>query len=82
MNKRASAKKRWKSCPTCYQLVFTAAIDMGNHICPETILAKHEAELDMVIYEELSTWDADVEKFWNSKDVKFWNYLLRTKKTI
>lgn len=61
----------------CHQLVLSAYV-VGNHRCPPEARAKKEAELDMVIDEELSTWDRDVKKFWKSKDVRFTQHLLDT----
>jgi hypothetical protein len=49
---------------------------MGNHQCSKPLLAKRDAELDMVVDAEISTWDHDVKEFWNSSDVKFWEYLI------
>lgn len=69
-------------CDTCYQLVYTAGPGTGNHHCPEAIRAKQDAELDMIVEAELSTWDHDVKQFWNSRDVKFWQYMLDEDGTI
>ena len=76
MQKRKPHKK-WTACQTCHQLVF-ADRGVGNHTCPVEAVAKKEAELDMVIDEELSTWDYDVKVFWKSRDVKFTQHLLDT----
>lgn len=67
-------KKHWGLCPECGLMVF-AIRNSEPHRCPEKILAKRDAELDMVVAEEMSTWDVDFKKFWNSNDVKFWEYV-------
>ena len=69
------SKKLWQECPSCHMVIFSDINGQGAHRCPDTALAKKEAELDMVIDEELSTWDNDVKKFWKSKDVKFYGWL-------
>lgn len=58
----------------CHQLIFSLK-GLGNHQCPPEARAKKEAELDMVIEEELSTWNADLKKFWNDPRTKFYKYL-------
>lgn len=68
---------KWTTCLMCHQLVF-AQYGTGNHVCPPEARAKKEAELDMVIHEELSTWERDLKKFWKSNDVQFSQYLLET----
>ena len=78
MNKHPQhPNKRWTSCPMCHQLVFSS-YGVGNHVCPDNARAKKDAELDMVIYEELSTWDRDLRKFWKSNDILFTQHLLDT----
>lgn len=67
---KQSPRKGWATCPLCHILIFESEASM--HRCPTKALAKKDAELDAVIDEELSTWEDDVKKFWNSKDVKFW----------
>lgn len=76
------SKKRWSLCPTCFQLIYTNVNTLGQHRCPDPIRAKHAAELDMAVDDAFENWDKDVEKFWKSKDVKFWTYLLKTKRQI
>lgn len=61
----------------CHQLVFSS-YGVGNHVCPEEARAKKDAELDMVIGEELSTWERDLRQFWKSKDIRFAQHLLDT----
>lgn len=80
--KRQKAYKRWIMCDTCFQLVYTAGPGTGNHRCPDIIRARHDAELDMVIEAELSTWEHDVKEFWNSRDVMFWQYQLDNNQEI
>lgn len=75
MKKHREAPKKWTSCQMCHQLVFSS-YGVGNHVCPTEARAKKDAELDMVIGEELLTWERDLRKFWNSKDVKFAQHLL------
>jgi hypothetical protein len=77
---KKTRKKKWGACPDCAQLVYAAVGTLGNHVCPEKLIARKEAELDIVIDAELSTWDADVKKFWRSKDVKFYQHLLKEEK--
>lgn len=67
MNKRHN---KWGTCLMCHQLTFDQ-----THRCPEEALAKKDAELDMVIDAELSTWSSDLKKFWNSNDVKFYEWV-------
>lgn len=69
-------------CDECYQLVYTAGPGTGNHRCPNIILAKSCAELDMAVEAELSTWDYDLKQFWNSRDVQFMQYMLDHNKEI
>lgn len=75
MQKPRKRRKRWQECPSCHQLVFAQVNSLGHHRCNDAARAKKEAELDMVIDEELSTWDEDVAKFWKSKDVRFYGWL-------
>ncbi len=70
-------RKSWKLCDVCYQLIYVDDVGTGTHRCPEVMRAKREAELDMILDEELSDWDMLVESFWKRKDVKFEQYLLR-----
>lgn len=48
---------------------------VGNHRCPEKVLEIRDEELDLVVEVEMETWDQEVSKFWNSKDVKWYVYL-------
>jgi len=67
-------RKRWQMCPMCGMMIYTSG--GGHHTCPEKVAAERQAELDSVIAEEMSTWDKEVEKFWNSRDVKFLQHLI------
>lgn len=67
-------RKHWKLCPECGLMLFVET-NTDKHLCPERIRAKKDAELDMVVHEEMSTWDMDIKKFWKSDDVKFWEYV-------
>lgn len=58
----------------CHQLIFSV-YGSGDHVCPSEAKAKKEAEIDMVIDEELSTWNHDLKKFWNDPRTKFYSYL-------
>jgi len=80
MKKQHKESKWWRACPSCHQLVYTTGFGIGNHACPPKAVAKRDAELDMVVEEELSTWNADLERFWNSSDVKFMEYIIQEKK--
>ncbi len=64
-------QRHWNLCSECSLLIF-AEEGIGQHICHEKIRAKRDAELDMVVDEELSTWNQDLKKFWQSDDVRFW----------
>lgn len=77
MKKHRGAPKKWTTCQMCHQLVFSS-YGTGNHVCPEEARARKDAELDMVIDEELTTWDFDQKVFWKSKDVQFTQHLLDT----
>lgn len=79
MNSRKSAK-HWNCCPHCFQLVYSAGFGTGNHQCPKVVAAKKDAEIDMIIHKELSLWKSDLRQFWDSKDVKFYEYLADRKK--
>jgi hypothetical protein len=74
MNRQFPKRKHWQNCPVCHQDVFT--IDFSNHKCPDKVKARREAELDMVVDEEMSTWEQDLKKFWNSNDTKFHEWLV------
>ena len=69
-------RKRWRLCDVCYQLIFTTGLNQGNHRCPDELRAKREAELDMIIFDEMEEWDVAVEKFWNLPQIQFEQYLL------
>lgn len=71
-------KKTWKLCPSCFEMIY--AVGLGNHLCPEKVEAKKVAELNMVIDEELASWEEEVRDFWKSKDVKFMQYMLDQEK--
>lgn len=66
---------RWLSCQFCHQL--RREFD-SNHVCPPEARARKEAELDIIIDEELESWDYDLKIFWKSKDVRFAQHLLDT----
>jgi acetyl-CoA carboxylase beta subunit len=70
--------KKWRLCPSCKTMIFST--NLSSHRCPDKIRAKQEAELDMVIDAELSTWDEDVQKFWKSKDVKFYQWTVENER--
>jgi creatinine amidohydrolase/Fe(II)-dependent formamide hydrolase-like protein len=76
MQKRKPVRK-WTACSTCHQLVFVNG-HTDNHVCPTAAVAKKEAELDMIIDDELTSWDYDLKVFWKSRDVKFTQHLLDT----
>lgn len=78
MQKRREHKK-WRLCESCSQMVY-AGPTLGKHVCPASVQAKRDAELDMVIDEELSTWDQDVSKFWNDKRTQFNVWLVEKKR--
>lgn len=80
--KNQKSQKQWIKCETCFQLVYTAGPGTGHHKCPEAMRAKHEAELDMMVEDLMTSWDEDVEDFWGSRDVQFWSYLLEQRKKI
>lgn len=82
MKKNQKSRKRWLMCETCYQLVYTAGPGTGQHMCPDIIRARMDAELDMVMEAELSTWEHDLKEFWDSRDVKFWQFQLENKREI
>jgi hypothetical protein len=67
---------RWECCPTCFVLVWCRGIAISNHQCCKPLQAKRDAELDMVIDAEFSTWDYEVKKFWDDPRTKFMEYLL------
>lgn len=69
-------RKHWNACPTCKLLIYTSG-GLGNHNCPEKINARLSAELDMVVSEEMSTFDEEATKFWKSPEVRFMAYLAR-----
>ena len=71
---KANKNRRWVMCPTCKCLKF--ATDLAKHKCNEKVLAKLDVDLDMVVDEEMTTWDKDVRNFWNSKDVKYMQWRL------
>lgn len=65
---------KWVSCQMCHQL----RQQYDEHSCPPAARAKKEAELDIVISEELESWNYDQRVFWKSKDVRFTQHLLDT----
>lgn len=68
-------KKKWNLCPSCGMMTYSNQ-GLGNHRCPAKVRAKLDAQLDMIINEETSIWDADLRAFWNSNDVKFTQWLI------
>lgn len=74
MQKRRHHK--WTTCVECGLMIFTVD-GLNQHQCTKVLVAKRDAELDMVIHEEMSTWDQEVKKFWKSKDVKFIEWLVK-----
>lgn len=73
MEKRRQYKK-WQLCPNCLLMIY-ASSTLGNHVCPDKVRAKQDFELDLAVDATMDTWDQDVKKFWNSKDVKFNEWL-------
>jgi len=47
-----------------------------KHVCHPKILHQVEEHLNRAVQEEISTLDSDINTFWSSKDVKFYEYLL------
>ena len=64
------------ACPTCYEML----LYLDRHKCHPKIMEKVNKHLDRVILEEISTFEEDTEVFWHSKDVRFWEYLLKREK--
>lgn len=73
-----ATRRSWNLCPTCKFLVFEKGL--GSHKCPHKVKAKLDAELDMFMDDVLRTWDKDVQKFWNSKDVQFYEWEIEKQK--
>jgi len=73
-------KKYWQLCDVCYQLIFANQLGEGSHKCPELLKAKRDAELDMIMDEELKTWDESLRRFWDKPSVKFEQYMLEREK--
>lgn len=67
---------KWQLCPVCYQLIFVRGYKTGNHVCPEAMVARREAELDMILEEETAEWSKQVDAFWSKPVVQFEQFLL------
>lgn len=66
-------RNHWNLCPTCKQIAF----GLKKHECPLKVRAKIDAEVDMQVDDQLMTWDKDVREFWESSDVKFYQWELK-----
>lgn len=73
-----ATRKTWNLCPSCHCLVYSVD-GVGNHRCPAKVRARVDAELDIVLEEELSSWNKDVNQFWDENKTHFYEYLAEKK---
>lgn len=64
---------RWLACPMCKEMV----LKLDEHRCHPNIVEKLEYYLDYAVSQELEWFDEELETFWNSDDVKFFEFLLK-----
>ena len=69
-------KKYWQICDVCFQLKFANTQGQGAHRCPDILRAKRDAELDMAVDQQMTTWEESLQGFWDHPKVKFEQYLL------